>query len=135
MERIINLNVNQECYEVMVGYHESLFDILHNKLGLKGIERGYVEEDYEAYTVIMGGRPVDARFIEVAEAEGEQILTMEGLEGTHRHPLQDGFMWLEEFQCGFCAPGMLMPAQALLTAKPCLTEEETKNGVLGNISF
>lgn len=134
MERIINLNVNHECYEVAIHSCESLLDVLRNRLGLTGTKKGCNEGDCGACTVIMGGRAVNACLVLAAEADGEEILTVEGLaQGTRLHPLQEAFIKFGGFQCGFCTPGMLMSARALLNENPDPTEEEIRKGISGNL--
>src|SRR5208283_5708003 len=109
MERIITLNVNGEDHKVIVRSHESLLDVLRNKLGLTGTKECCNEGDCGACTVIMGGRAVNACLVLAVEAEGQEIQTVEGLaQGTRLHPLQEAFMKFGGFQCGFCTPGMLM---------------------------
>jgi aerobic carbon-monoxide dehydrogenase small subunit len=134
MERIITLNINHEHHKVIVRSHESLLDVLRNKLGLTGTKECCNEGDCGACTVIMGGRAVNACLVLALEAEGEEIFTVEGLaEGAHLHPLQDAFMKYGGFQCGFCTPGMLMSAKALLDEDPDPTEVEIRKGISGNL--
>lgn len=134
MERIITLNINREKHEVIVRSCESLLDVLRNKLGLTGTKKGCNEGDCGACTVIMGGRAVNACLVLAVEAEGEEIQTVEGLaEGSRLHPLQSSFMKYGGFQCGFCTPGMLMTAKALLDENPDPTEMEIRVGISGNI--
>jgi len=134
LERVINLNINQERYKVIARPHESLLDILRNRLGLTGTKECCNEGDCGACTVIMGGRAVNACLVLAMEAEGEEIFTVEGLaQGTHLHPLQEAFMKFGGFQCGFCTPGMLMSAKALLDENPEPTEEEIRKGISGNL--
>jgi carbon-monoxide dehydrogenase small subunit len=134
MERIITLNINQERHKVIVRSHESLLDVLRNKLGLTGTKECCNEGDCGACTVIMGGRAVNACLVLAVEAEGEEIFTVEGLaEGPRLHPLQDAFIKFGGFQCGFCTPGMLMSAKALLDEDPDPTEVEIRKGISGNL--
>jgi aerobic carbon-monoxide dehydrogenase small subunit len=134
MQRIISLNVNQERHEVIVRSYESLLDVLRNKLGLTGTKECCNEGDCGACTVIMGGRAVNACLVLAVEAEGEEILTVEGLaQGSRLHPLQEAFIKFGGFQCGFCTPGMLMSAKALLDENPNPTEEEIRSGISGNL--
>ncbi len=134
MERIVALNINGERYKVIVRPHESLLDVLRKKLGLTGTKECCNEGDCGACTVIMGGRAVNACLVLAVEAEGEEITTVEGLaQGTQLHPLQEAFMKFGGFQCGFCTPGMLMSAKALLDENPDPTEEEIRKGISGNL--
>ena len=82
----------------------------------------------------MNGRAVNACLVFAVEAEGQKIMTIEGLsQGPDLHPLQEAFIRCGGFQCGFCTPGMLMTAKALLDENPDPTEEEIRKGVSGNL--
>lgn len=134
MERIVTLNINRERHKVIVRSRESLLDVLRNKLDLTGTKECCNEGDCGACTVIMGGRAVNACLVLAVEAEGEEIMTVEGLaQGTHLHPLQETFIKFGGFQCGFCTPGMLMSAKALLDENPDPTDEEIRRGISGNL--
>jgi len=134
MERIIHLNVNDENYEVIVRPRESLLDVLRNKLNLTGTKKGCNEGDCGACTVIMGGRAVNACLVLAVEAEGQKILTIEGLaQGPLLHPLQEAFIRYGGFQCGYCTPGMLLSAKAFLDENPDPTDEEIRKGISGNL--
>lgn len=134
MDRIIRLNVNGEEHEVIAAPRESLLDVLRNRLFLTGTKEGCNEGDCGACTVMMDGRPVNACLVLAVEAEGQKILTVEGLaRGPQLHPLQESFLKHGGFQCGFCTPGMLMSAKALLDENPDPTDEEIRNGISGNL--
>ncbi len=134
MERIIHLNVNGEKYEVIARPRESLLDILRNKLQLTGTKIGCNEGDCGACTVIMDGRTVNACLVLAVEAEGRKIITVEGLaQGPQLHPLQEAFIQHGGFQCGYCTPGMLLSAKALLDENPDPTDEEIRKGISGNL--
>ena len=134
MERILTLNINHEQHKVIAAPHQSLLDVLRNKLGLTGTKECCNEGDCGACTVIMGGRAVNSCLVLAVEAEGEEILTVEGLaEGARLHPLQEAFVKYGGFQCGFCTPGMLMSAKALLDENPDPTDEEIREAVSGNL--
>lgn len=134
MEQIIHLNINGEEHDVLARPGESLLDVLRNRLYLTGTKQGCNEGDCGACTVIMEGRPVNACLVLAAEAVGQKILTVEGLaNGSKLHPLQESFLKHGGFQCGFCTPGMLMSAKALLEANPDPTDEEIKQGISGNL--
>jgi aerobic carbon-monoxide dehydrogenase small subunit len=134
MERIVKLNINQEVYTVIARTGESLLDVLRNRLGLTGAKECCNEGDCGACTVIMGGRAVNACLVLAVEAEGEEILTVEGLaQGTALHPLQEAFIKCGGFQCGFCTPGVLMSAKALLDENPDPKEDEIRRGISGNL--
>lgn len=134
MERIIYLNVNDEVFEVIARPRESLLDVLRNKLKLTGTKIGCNEGDCGACTVIMDGRTVNACLVLAVEAEGCKILTIEGLaKGPELHPLQESFVKHGGFQCGYCTPGMLLSAKALLDENPDPTEAEIRKGISGNL--
>lgn len=134
MERIIHLNVNDENYEVIARPRESLLDVLRNKLQLTGTKIGCNEGDCGACTVIMDGRTVNACLVLAVEAEGHSIITVEGLaKGPQMHPLQEAFIQHGGFQCGYCTPGMLLSAKALLDENPDPTDEEIRKGISGNL--
>jgi aerobic carbon-monoxide dehydrogenase small subunit len=134
MERIIHLNINNENYEVIVRPRESLLDVLRNKLNLTGTKKGCNEGDCGACTVIMDGRSVNACLALAVEGEGRKIMTIEGLaQGPDLHPLQQAFIRHGGFQCGFCTPGMLLSAKALLDENPDPTDDEIRKGVSGNL--
>ena len=134
MERIIRLNVNDEVFEVIARPRESLLDVLRNKLKLTGTKIGCNEGDCGACTVIMDGRTVNSCLVLAVEAEGHKILTIEGLaKGPELHPLQESFVKHGGFQCGYCTPGMLLSAKALLDENPDPTEAEIRKGISGNL--
>jgi carbon-monoxide dehydrogenase small subunit len=134
MERIVTLNINDETYQVIVRPRESLLDVLRDKLNLTGTKKGCNEGDCGACTVIMDGRTVNACLVLAVEAEGQKITTVEGLaRGSQLHPLQESFVRNGGFQCGFCTPGMLMSAKALLDEIPDPTDEQIRRGISGNL--
>ncbi len=134
MERIIHLNINDEEYQVIVRPRESLLDVLRNKLSLTGTKKGCNEGDCGACTILMGGRAVNACLVLAVEAEGQKIITIEGLaNGSQLHPLQEAFVQYGGFQCGYCTPGMILAAKALLDENPDPTEDEIRKGISGNV--
>jgi len=131
---IINLKINNEFHQVVVKPGESLVDMLRNRLRLTGTKKGCNEGDCGACTVIMNGRPVNSCLVLAVEADGADILTIEGLaQGSKLHPLQDAFMKYGGYQCGFCTPGMILTAKALLDENPDPSDEEIKQGISGNV--
>ena len=134
MPRIINLMVNGEKFQVIVEPAESLLDVLRVKLNKTGTKKGCNEGDCGACTVIMNGRPVNACLVLAVEADNASILTIEGLaENAQLHPLQEAFIKYGGLQCGFCTPGMIMIAKALLDRNPNPTEEEIRKAIAGNV--
>jgi carbon-monoxide dehydrogenase small subunit len=133
-KEIITLTVNGESYEALVKPNSTLLDVLRDQLELTGSKRGCDAGDCGSCTVIMDGRPVNACLVLALKAEGREITTIEGLaEGTQLHPIQEAFVKHGAIQCGFCTPGMVLSAKALLDRNPKPTEEEIKSGIAGNL--
>ena len=130
----INITVNGEEYSLEIPPQMMLLKLLRETLGLTGVKRGCGEGDCGACTVIVEGKAVLSCLTLAASVNGGQILTIEGLvEGAELHPLQRAFVEKGAVQCGFCTPGMIMSAKALLEANPHPTEEQIKRGLAGNL--
>ena len=133
-KELITLNVNGEPYEALVKPNSTLLDMLRDQLELTGAKRGCDAGDCGSCTVIMNGRPVNACLVLALKADGAEITTIEGLaEGTELHPIQEAFVECGTIQCGFCTPGMVLSAKALLDRNPRPTEDEIKTGISGNL--
>jgi aerobic carbon-monoxide dehydrogenase small subunit len=137
-KQIMQMMVNGEAYEVAVEPSWMLLDVLRKELGLTGTKKGCDVGDCGACTVIMDGKAVNSCLILCVEADGAQILTVEGLaaqtEGDSAlHPLQKSFLDHGAVQCGFCTPGMLMTAKVLLDENPHPSEDEVRSAMAGNI--
>ncbi len=133
-KEIITLTVNGESYEALVKPNSTLLDVLRDQLELTGTKRGCDAGDCGSCTVIMDGRPVNACLVLALKADGKEIITIEGLaEGTKLHPIQEAFVEYGAIQCGFCTPGMVLSAKALLDRNPKPSEEEIKIGIAGNL--
>jgi len=131
---LIELKVNGEVYEVAVEPRRTLLEVLRENLGLTGTKQGCNEGECGACTVLMEGEPVNSCLVLAVEARNKDILTIEGLaEGQQLHPIQEAFIEHGAFQCGFCTPGMILSAKALLDRNPKPTEEEIRRGVSGNL--
>jgi aerobic-type carbon monoxide dehydrogenase small subunit (CoxS/CutS family) len=132
--KTINLNINGKSYSVTVKASDYLLDVLRNELLLSGTKRGCDNGECGACTVLIDGEPVNSCLYLAIRAEGKEITTIEGL-GTEEnlHPLQKAFIQEGSLQCGFCGPGMLMTAKALLDKNPSPTEEEIRQGLSGNL--
>lgn len=130
----ITLNVNDKDVQIDVQPMEVLLDVLREKLHLHSVKRGCGAGDCGACTVLIDGEPVTSCIYLAVRAQGKKIFTTEGL-GTpdHPHPLQNQFQKHGSFQCGFCAPGMLMTSKALLDKNPTPSEEEIRRSIYGNI--
>ena len=133
-EIAINLIVNERLYRPNVKPNESLADALRNRLGLLGTKKGCNEGNCGSCTVILDGKPVRSCLILAVAVRGRKITTIEGLANDGElHPLQRAFVERGAIQCGFCTPGMIMSAYALLRDDPNPTEIEIKNALSGNL--
>ena len=133
-EKEIRLKINgRECVR-RVAVQRTLLDFLREDIGLTGTKEGCGSGDCGACTVLMDGKPVNSCLVLAVEADGREVLTIEGLspqEGLH--PLQQAFLDEGAVQCGFCSPGMLMTAKGLLDENPQPTEEEIRRAIAGNL--
>ena len=129
----IRLKINGLSHELEVKPWATLLDTLREDLGLTGTKEGCGQGECGACTVLMDGKPVNACLILAMEAQGKEILTIEGLaQGDELHPVQQAFVEIGGMQCGFCTPGMVLSAKALLDEKPEPTDEEIRKGLEGN---
>ena len=113
--------------------NRTLADVLRGQLGLTGTKVGCGDGDCGSCTVIMDGKAVNSCLVLAVEAEGSEILTIEGLAQDGRpHVLQRSFVEHGAIQCGFCTPGMIMTAKALLDSTPRPTEGEVRRAIAGN---
>jgi carbon-monoxide dehydrogenase small subunit len=129
----IKLTVNGTLYELGVQSWETLVEVIRDNLGLTGTKEGCGLGECGACTVIMDGKPVNSCLVLAVEADGKQITTIEGLADGKLHPLQEAFVEEGGMQCGFCTPGMIMSAKALLDENPDPDDDEIKRGIAGNI--
>jgi carbon-monoxide dehydrogenase small subunit len=130
----VSATVNGDPAEFLTDPGTTLLDALRDELGLTGSKEGCGSGDCGACSVLVDGRLVCSCLVLAAEAEGRRINTIEGLaQGTELHPLQQKFLEHAALQCGFCTPGLLIAAKALLDANPDPTEEETRYWLAGNL--
>lgn len=130
----IKLNVNGTEYSIDTDPGRRLLDVLREELGLTGTKEGCGEGECGACTVIMNGAAVNSCLVMVGQADGKQIMTVEGLErDSELDELQEAFIRNGAVQCGFCTPGMLMSCKALLMKNPHPTEEEIRMAIAGNL--
>ncbi|HWP34015.1 MAG TPA: (2Fe-2S)-binding protein [Thermodesulfobacteriota bacterium] len=130
----IRVTVNGRRHELAVEPRETLLEVIRERLGLTGAKRSCDMQVCGACTVLLDGRPVSACTLLAVEARDREVLTIEGLERDGRlHPLQEAFIEHGGFQCGFCTPGMILTAKALLDENPRPTVEEVKHFMRGNI--
>lgn len=134
MHHEITLTVNGEYKELAVKSHHTLLKALREDLGLTGTKIGCENGECGACTVIMNGEPVNSCLVLAVEADGANIETVEGMsKGGTLHPLQQAFVDHNAIQCGFCTPGMLMSAKALLDRNPHPTEGQVREAIVGNL--
>ncbi len=134
MKQPIELKVNGEIYEAAIEPNKTLLDVLRDDLELTGTKKGCDMGDCGACTVIIEGKAVNSCLVLAMDARGKDIQTIEGLaEGTKLHPVQDAFVQYGGIQCGFCTPGMVMSAVALLSENPKPTEYQVREGIAGNL--
>ncbi len=134
MKKNISLKVNGNTYALEVDAKDLLLYVIREKIGLTGTKEGCGTGECGACTVLIDGEPVNACLYLAVRAEGKDILTIEGLsDGFKLHPLQQAFIDNAAVQCGFCAPGMLLSAKALLAKNPDPSEREIRQGIAGNI--
>ena len=131
---LVTTTINGDTVEFACDPHESLLDVLRNRLGRSGAKEGCGTGDCGSCSVQVDGRVVCSCLVLGVEAEGREIETVEGLStGTELHPLQTKFLEHAALQCGVCTPGFLMAAKALLEKNPDPTEEEIRFGLAGNL--
>ena len=134
MKTIIQMTVNGEQVEAAVQPNRTLLEFLREELGLTGTKHGCGLGDCGACTVILDNVPVNACLVLAVQARGREVLTIEGLaENGRLHPVQQAFVDKGAIQCGFCSPGMILSAKALLDRNPKPTELEIRTAISGNL--
>lgn len=130
----IQLTVNGDSHQVQIDPAETLLHVLREKLGLTGTKEGCGEGDCGACTILVNGKSVNSCIYPAIQADGCQILTVEGVEKDPKlKAIQQAFVDHGAVQCGFCSPGMIMATCALLDENPTPTEEEIRRGLSGNL--
>ena len=133
MKAIIQLRVNGIAHEVEVEPTRTLLQVIREDLGLTGTKVGCERGECGSCTVLLNGLAVNSCLLPAMEADGKEILTIEGLARNGRlHPLQEKFIESGAIQCGFCTPGMILTAKALLDRIPHPTEGEIRHEIAGN---
>lgn len=128
------LRVNGYLRELAVKPHQTLLEVLRGPLELTGVKEGCGLGECGACTVLMNGKPVNSCLVLALEADGSEILTIEGLaQGGKLHPVQQAFVEKGAIQCGFCTPGMVMATVGLLKEKTKASREEIKKALIGNL--
>ncbi len=134
MKTAIELHINGDSYDVLVSPNNTLLEVLREKLGLMGTKRGCDLGACGACTVLIDGEAALSCLMLALDAVGKEVTTIEGLSETGElHPLQKAFVDQGALQCGFCTPGMIMTAQAILQEDPDPTEEIIKKKMAGNL--
>ncbi len=134
MKTIIQLTVNGQPTEAAVDSNTTLLQFLREDLGLTGTKHGCGLGDCGACTVILDGKPVNSCLVLAVQARGREVITIEGLEEDGRlHSIQQAFVEKGAIQCGFCSPGMILSAKALLDENPKPTEVDIRTAISGNL--
>jgi aerobic carbon-monoxide dehydrogenase small subunit len=133
-KRLITLTVNGDLYELAVSPGQRLLDVIRDSVGLTGTKEGCGEGECGACTVLLDGQPVNACLILALQADGKEVVTIEGLtpEGS-LSVLQEEFLSQGAVQCGFCTPGMVVTCHALLLENPSPSEAEVREALSGNL--
>ncbi len=134
MKQRLELKVNGQTYEVLVDPWQSLADVLREELGYTGVKVSCNSGNCGSCTVLLDGKAVKSCIMLAPLAKGKEILTIEGLATeSNLHPLQEAFIEHFAVQCGYCTPGMILMAKALLDENPNATEDEIREGLVGNL--
>jgi carbon-monoxide dehydrogenase small subunit len=130
----LEIRVNGTNYRIKTEPWRTLVEVLRENLGLMGTKKSCNEGECGACTVIADGRSVTSCLLLAVDAQGKEILTIEGLsEGEKLHPVQESFLKHGAIQCGFCTPGMVMSAKSLLDDNPNPTLAEARAAISGNL--
>jgi aerobic-type carbon monoxide dehydrogenase small subunit (CoxS/CutS family) len=128
------LEVNGETQEIAFAPHKTLLEVLREDMGLMGTKHGCELGECGACTVLIDGQPELSCLVLGLECEGRKIVTVEGLQqGPAPHPLQQSFAELGAAQCGYCTPGILCAAKALIDEKPLASRDEIREALSGNL--
>jgi carbon-monoxide dehydrogenase small subunit len=130
----LTLTVNNEAHKVTTSPNRTLLELLRDDLQLTGAKEGCGEGACGSCTVLVDGQPVRSCLTLAVAMEGKKITTIEGLaKGGKLHPVQAAFVEQHAIQCGFCSPGMILTAQALLNDNPTPAEDEIRHAIAGNV--
>jgi len=134
MKKLISLTINEKVYELAVNPNQTLADVIRYEIGLTGTKKGCEVGECGTCTVIMDGKSVNSCLVLAVQANGSSILTIEGMETDEGlHPLQEAFVEKGAIQCGYCTPGMILSAKALLDSNSNPDELEIRTGISGNL--
>lgn len=130
----VTLNINDQKYTLEIEPYRTLLEVLREDLGLTGTKANCLEAECGVCTVLMDGVAVNSCIVLAVRAEGKRITTIEGLAGPEGlHLLQQAFIDYGAVQCGYCIPGMIMSAAALLNEDPTPSDDEILDGLAGNL--
>jgi carbon-monoxide dehydrogenase small subunit len=134
VKKELHITVNGDEYHLFVDVRRTLLDVIREDIGLTGTKNGCGAGECGACTVLLDGEPVNSCLVLAHEADGQEVVTIEGLaQGGVLHPIQKAFVEQGAIQCGFCTPGMVMSAKALLDRKPNPSREDILHGLKGNL--
>ncbi|ATW27164.1 (2Fe-2S)-binding protein [Candidatus Formimonas warabiya] len=129
----VSFTVNRKAVEIVCSSDATLLEVLRDQLRLTGTKHGCGVGECGACTVILNGKAVNSCLILAGSVEGQEVLTIEGLAEDDLHPIQRAFIEEGAVQCGYCTPGMILSAKALLDENPAPSQEEVKVAISGNL--
>lgn len=132
-QQSFDLRVNGITHHVTVDHGRNLLGVIRSEVGLTGTKEGCDDCECGACMVLLDGQPVNSCSFLAAQAQGREITTIEGVMGAEMHPLQRIMLEEAGVQCGFCTPGMILSATALLERTPHPTEDDVRIGLSGNL--
>ena len=134
MRALLTCSINGETHTVLADSRDTLLELLRDRIGLTGSKEGCGNGNCGTCTVLLDGAPVNACLVLAQEVPGREILTIEGLSrGAGLHPIQRALVEFGGTQCGFCTPGIVLAAKALLDANPTPSEHAIREAIAGNI--
>jgi aerobic-type carbon monoxide dehydrogenase small subunit (CoxS/CutS family) len=134
MKSLLTCTVNGEQHSVLVDPRDTLLELLRDRIGLTGTKEGCGNGNCGTCTVLMDGAPVNACLVLAMEAAEQEVLTIEGLASRGElHPLQSALVEAGGTQCGFCTPGIILSAKALLDDNPTPSEQDIRQAIAGNL--
>jgi aerobic carbon-monoxide dehydrogenase small subunit len=134
MKSLLTCTVNGEQHSVLVDPRDTLLELLRDRIGLTGTKEGCGNGNCGTCTVLLDGAPVNACLVLAMEAAEQEVLTIEGLASRGElHPLQSALVEVGGTQCGFCTPGIVLSAKALLDDNPAPSEQDIRQAIAGNL--
>jgi aerobic carbon-monoxide dehydrogenase small subunit len=135
MKKQIKLTINDNYYDLLVDHNETLAQVIRGpQVGLTGTKQGCELGDCGACTVILNGKAVNSCLVLAAQVDGGNVMTIEGLSKEGKlHPIQQAFVDEGAVQCGYCTPGMVLKAKALLDANPAPNRKQIREAMVGNL--